>query len=108
MGCSSGENQEKDTGESQEKDGRVRPQRAANTGVGRDTRRQCLNRQLVVMGWAGINGSLWPPADITVTRRSHLFPFHLGRGGQAAFWGADSTSRERKVKPCSVKVSLSP
>lgn len=100
MGCGSGE--------SQEKDRKVRPQRAADTGVGRDAEQQSPDRQLVVMGWTGIAGSLWPPADVTVTLCSHPFPFHLGTGGQMAFWGPDSNSKEKKVRPCSEKVSLSP
>lgn len=86
----------------------MRPWRAANTGVGREAEQQSPNRQLVVMGWTGIAGSLRPPADVTVTLHSHPFPFHLGIGGQMAFWGADSTSKERKVTPCSEKVLLSP
>lgn len=32
------------SGESQEEDGKVRPQRAANTGAGRDTKHQSPNR----------------------------------------------------------------
>lgn len=71
--------------EGQEK---VRPQRAADTGVGRDTEQQSPDRQLVVMGWTGIAGSLRPLADVTVTLRSHPFPFHLGKGGQMAFLGS--------------------
>lgn len=85
----------------------MRPQRAASAGVGKDTKRQSPNKQLVVMGWAGIAVSLQPPADATVTLCSHPSLFHLGRGGQAAFRGADSTSKEGKVRPCGEKVPLS-
>lgn len=60
------------------------------------------------MGWAGIDGSLQPLTDVTVTLHSHPFPFYLERGGQVAFWGADTTSKERKVRPCGEKVLLSP
>lgn len=53
------------SGESQKEDGRVRPQRAANAGTGRDTKHQSPNR-LVVMGWTGITGSLQPLADVNI------------------------------------------
>lgn len=37
-----------------------------------------------------------------------LSPFTWEERVQADFWGADGISRERKVRPCSEKVSLSP
>ena len=46
----------------------MKSSRAADTGVDRDAKWQSPKRQLVVMGWAGIAGSLWPPVDVAIAQ----------------------------------------